>query len=239
MLQKVRVNEVRKWCKDNLGVNDVDKKESVLTEALREIGCKINSIYDVTSCDELRKYLSELILHRHTTQIKNSREYLEVVECLLGYIEWLENENASSAHKSSKNKLLKERDKTIDSLTVAYYLSRVDKEALKQLGYTNYTDAFKKLATILGQKASTIKNMRDEFDPYFDNGRKGWYQRELRGTRKEVFDMYSSVSDRKLAEVVKDILALYSGETSAKVEQPHTRIKIGSNNMKEIRSRKR
>ncbi len=237
-MQKVSVNEFRKWCKDSLEIKDVDQKEGVLVEALRDIGYKINTFYDVTECDELRRYLSELIMHRHAIKTKSSRDYLDAVECLLGYIEWLETGNSSSDDNSSKMDSLKGRDKTIDSLTVAYYLSRVDKEGLNQLGYPNYTEAFKKLAIILGQKASTIKNMRDEFDPYFDNGRKGWYQRELRGTRKEVFEMYSTVSDRKLTEVVKDILALYSGEAVAKVEPPHTRIKIGSNNMKEIRSRK-
>ena len=238
-MQSISFDEFRKWCKENLGLKDADKKESVLTEALKIIGYKINSVFDVRECDELRRYLSELILRRQEIKSQSSREYFDAVECLLGYIEWLETQNIASAGGDRQNDILKDRNKTIDSLTVAYYLSRVDKEALKQLGYPNYAEAFKKLAAILDQKASTIKNMRDEFDPYFDNGRKGWYQRELRGTRKEVFDMYASVSDRKLTELVKDILVLYSGETADKVEPPHTRIKIGSNNMKEIRSRKK
>ena len=237
-MQKNSAIDFRKWCDENLDIKNLEKTEGVLMEALKLVGCKAKSIYDITDCNELRKYISELIVKRHAIKTRNSREYINSVTCLLGYVEWLESIYADKSKDVDIEDRLKARDKTIDSLTVAYYLSRVDKEALKELGYQSYAEAFKRLAIILKQKEATIKNMRDEFDPYFDNGRKGWYKRDLRGTRKEVFDMYSSVSDRELKEVVKEILSLYSGKIEMKEEPPHTRIKIGSNNMKEIRSRK-
>lgn len=64
-----------------------------------------------------------------------------------------------------------------------------DKNALKELGYDKFTAAFEELGKKLQQKPSTVKNMRDEFDPYFDNGRKGWYQKPLSGSHKEIFEI--------------------------------------------------
>ncbi len=237
-MQKNSAIDFRKWCDENLDIKNLEKTEGVLMEALKLVGCKAKSIYDITDCNELRKYISELVVKRHAIKIENSREYANSVMWLIGYVEWLESAYTKNSEDLGIEDRLKTRDKTIDSLTIAYYLSRVDKEALKELGYKNYTEAFKKLADILKQKPATIKNMRDEFDPYFDNGRKGWYQRELVGTRKEVFDKYASVSDRKLTEVVKEILSIYAGEMKNEVKPPHTRLKIGSNNMKEIRSKR-
>lgn len=96
-----------------------------------------------------------------------------------------------------------------DSLTIAYFLSRMDMKGIRMLGYYSYRDVFEDMANILGQKPSTIKNMRDEYDPYFDNRRVGWYQREMRPSRKEVFDLYKNVSDEELLKVVLEILEEY------------------------------
>ena len=43
------------------------------------------------------------------------------------------------------------------------------------LGYKSFTEAFYKIDNILNENPNNIKNMRDEFNPYFDNGRRGWY----------------------------------------------------------------
>ena len=64
------------------------------------------------------------------------------------------------------------------------------------------------------------------------------FWKRLRGTRKEVFDKYAEVSDEELTEVVKGIIEVYLGTVKSSREPPHTRIKIGSNHMKEIRSKK-
>lgn len=92
------------------------------------------------------------------------------------------------------------------ALIVAYYLSKYDRLALKGLGYSSYQSAYEIVGSILRVKANTIKNMRDEFDPLHDNGRRGWYQRELRPSRLAVVYQCGELSEAALSEVVKDIL---------------------------------
>lgn len=102
------------------------------------------------------------------------------------------------------------------ALIVAYYLSKYDHIAVKGLGYSSYQSAYEIVGSILGVKANTIKNMRDEFDPLHDNGRRGWYQRELRPSRLVVVDQCSELSEAALREVVKDILNHSLNEGKAK-----------------------
>lgn len=102
----------------------------------------------------------------------------------------------------------KTRTKKQAGLIVSYYLSRCDMKAVRNLGYKNFTEAFNKIGDILNENPNNIKNMRDEFDPYFSNGRKGWYQRELRASRQEVFDELSQYSDEQVEAIVKDILSM-------------------------------
>lgn len=99
-------------------------------------------------------------------------------------------------------------DKKRTGLIVSYYLSRCNYKAIESLGYKTFAEAFKGIAKCLGENPNNIKNMRDEFDPYFDNGRRGWYQRELRGSRQEVFDELAGLSDEELERKVKRILGM-------------------------------
>lgn len=93
-------------------------------------------------------------------------------------------------------------------LITSYYLSRCDKKAVKALGYRNFTEAFTGIGDLINENPNNIKNMRDEFDPYFDNGRKGWYQRELRASRQAVYDELSSYTDEELELYVKKLLGI-------------------------------
>jgi hypothetical protein len=70
---------------------------------------------------------------------------------------------------------------------------------------------FNGLGDILNEKSNNIKNMRDEFDPYFSNKRKGWYQRPLRASRQQVFDEFENFSDVELELYVKKILGIVKG----------------------------
>ncbi len=93
-------------------------------------------------------------------------------------------------------------------LIVSYYLSRCNNEAVKSLGYGSFREAFEKIGEVLNENPNNIKNMRDEFDPYFDNGRRGWYQRGLGGSRQEIFDEFGNYSDLELEKKVKEILGM-------------------------------
>lgn len=64
-------------------------------------------------------------------------------------------------------------------LIVAYYLSKFNYEALNKLNYKTHREAFNDIGERLEVKPNTLKNRRDDFDSINDNGRKGWYQKEL------------------------------------------------------------
>ena len=91
------------------------------------------------------------------------------------------------------------------ALIVGYYLSRLDKSGYLLLGYSNFSGAVKKIGEILNVKPNTIKNMRDEFDPYHQNRRIGW-KRELRGSRQKTLKAFQDTDDDALVEIVKEIL---------------------------------
>lgn len=91
------------------------------------------------------------------------------------------------------------------ALIVAYYLSRLDKESYGRLGYKTFNETARKIGTILNVKATTIKNMRDEFDHHLQNSRIGW-KRELRGSRLKVFQTLQMTEDDELLEIVKEII---------------------------------
>ncbi len=91
------------------------------------------------------------------------------------------------------------------ALVVAYYLSRLDKEALAKLGYKTFNEAAADIGDILDVKPNTVKNMRDEFDFHLHNKRVGW-RKELKGSRLKVYQMFQMTDDDELTEVIKEIL---------------------------------
>lgn len=92
------------------------------------------------------------------------------------------------------------------ALIVAYYLSKYDKCALQVLNYETFRAAFRDIGERLGIKPNTIKNRRDDFDSIHDNGRSGWYQKELSKSSLEVVGKFEGVSEDALIEIVKEIL---------------------------------
>ena len=92
------------------------------------------------------------------------------------------------------------------ALIVAYYLSKYDRTAYEQLGFSYSTATHEEIGRILGVKPNSIKNMRDEFDPLHDNPRVGWYQRSLRPSRAKVIEAFQALSEEELRDVVLEIL---------------------------------
>jgi hypothetical protein len=95
------------------------------------------------------------------------------------------------------------------ALIVSYYLSKYNRKALNNLGYSTFSQAFEDIGAKLNVRPTSIKNMREEFDPLHPNGRVGWYQRELRPSRFEVVENYSHLSEIALTDIVKEILNKY------------------------------
>lgn len=104
------------------------------------------------------------------------------------------------------------------ALIVAYYLSRFDRDAWKNLGYASFSDAVKNVGRILGVKSTTVKNMRDEFDPYHENVRAGWHQRQLSGSRRRTMQALQDLDQYALYEIVEEILKNTTFRESAESE---------------------
>jgi len=96
---------------------------------------------------------------------------------------------------------------SINALIIAYYLSKFDMLAVKNLGYDRQTEAFDKISEIINIKATTIKNMRDGFDPIHENKRVGWYQKEMTKSRLDIVEEYSNYTEEQLRKTVLDILS--------------------------------
>ena len=85
---------------------------------------------------------------------------------------------------------LNDRDKAI---LIGLYLSKFDEKGLGALGFKGFIEAYNVLALSIKAKPASLKNYRDEFDPYFDNPRKGWHHRKLREFCKSILDQYGSL----------------------------------------------
>lgn len=97
---------------------------------------------------------------------------------------------------------IKNRDKLI---ICGLFLAKFDTLAYKSLGFSSFMEAFNVLGFALQGKPSNIKNYRDEFDPYFDNARKGW-QRDLRAYTKIIFEKYQNMEFEAFKNLISSFL---------------------------------
>lgn len=233
-------SECRKMFESYTGHKYEKDIEDKLMNALSVIGIQVDDLSFETDPLKLRLLLSELILKRNICRSLDSKDYFLACNYLFCFIECFDSpcKNEKKQTKATEKKAQK-NDTTYVSLTVAIFFSKFNEYALKELGYKNYKVAWQTLGEILGQKPATIKNMRDEFDPYFDNGRVGWYQKELIGSRKEIYEKYKDTSKEQLKDIVKSIISNYSNNKDNLEEEKtvHKRIKISSSNMKEIKKK--
>ena len=62
------------------------------------------------------------------------------------------------------------------------------------------------MAYAMGSRPASIKNYRDEFDPLFPNGRKGWHKRPIRGYCLKVFEKYKDLDLESFSSLVKSLV---------------------------------
>jgi hypothetical protein len=70
------------------------------------------------------------------------------------------------------------------------FLSKFDREGLKRLGFSNFSEAYNAMGYALGGKPTSIKNYMQEFDPLFPNNRKGWHKRPMRDHCNEAVERF-------------------------------------------------
>ena len=63
---------------------------------------------------------------------------------------------------------------------IAYYLSKFDMDAVRALGYENFSKAFEGTSSRFGKNNNYMKLRRDEFDVLTGSSRKGGINEHLR-----------------------------------------------------------
>jgi hypothetical protein len=90
------------------------------------------------------------------------------------------------------------------ALIVSYYLSRFDREALANLGFNSFNQAFEETAKRLNVKKNYVKLRRDEFDPAFP-WRTGW-QRPMDPQIIRTIESFQDLGEFDVREIVLKIL---------------------------------
>lgn len=105
---------------------------------------------------------------------------------------------------------------TREKLIVAgLFLSKYDALGLKKLGFDSFAEAFNVIGYALGAKPASIKNYRDEFDPFFPNHRKGWYKRPLREHCRKVLEAHKHTDLETFSSLVKALIGYDDNAWSA------------------------
>jgi hypothetical protein len=81
-----------------------------------------------------------------------------------------------------------------------------DSIGLKALGLDSFAEAFNVIGYALGSKPASIKNYRDEFDPFFPNRRQGWHKRQIRAYCRKLLDEYKSLDLDSFTDLIKSFV---------------------------------
>lgn len=68
----------------------------------------------------------------------------------------------------------------------------------------NQGETIKKIAAILGVKVNTLKNKRDQYDPYCSNTRVGWVQQA--NLSDDIQQVYDQCKSKTKEEMKREIL---------------------------------
>ncbi|PGN62200.1 hypothetical protein CN978_25045 [Priestia megaterium] len=101
---------------------------------------------------------------------------------------------------------------------MAFYLAKFNEDAVQNLGYTGFRNAFNNIGAKLNYSPNSVKNRRDDFDPLFGH-RAGWHQVELGRSNLEIVDSFDHLSEEALRAIVLDLL---DGGSSSEIVLPNT-----------------
>lgn len=104
------------------------------------------------------------------------------------------------------NQHIDEKQSNKIALIIGYYFARFNKSALTALQYKTFSEAFKDIANKISFNQNSIRNMRDEFDPYFENSRVGFKRNQLAPSRQAVFDKFYGFTFEEMTTIVKGFL---------------------------------
>ena len=91
------------------------------------------------------------------------------------------------------------------SIVCGLFLSKFDTKGIAALGFNSFKEAFNVFGSAIQVKPASIKNYRDEFDPFFPNGRKGWHKRNIRKHCERIFETYQSFDLEEMLQLIFSI----------------------------------
>jgi len=95
------------------------------------------------------------------------------------------------------------RDK---SIIAGLYLSKFDLDGLHKLDFDSFSAAFNVIGFALDVQPASIKNYRDEFDPFYPNNRKGWHKRSMRVYCRAIYDEFGGLQLEEFSRLLKKII---------------------------------
>ena len=104
---------------------------------------------------------------------------------------------------------------------IGYGLAKFDNEFVREFGQPTKS-AFARYVVSLGLANTTkaVSNRMDSFDPYFDNGRKGWFQRNQREHIKLFIDsLFGKENVHGFANIVKLYIRELDSSVSFETEE--------------------
>jgi hypothetical protein len=105
-----------------------------------------------------------------------------------------------------------------EAIVIGYAMSRLDIGYLRFRKAQTWRQVFEEAARALSVPSSSIKNLRDEFDPIHSNRRQGWHQRSLRPNRQRILEDLKDVSDDALMALVDRVIARDEEATAEAVD---------------------
>jgi Domain of unknown function (DUF3883) len=92
---------------------------------------------------------------------------------------------------------------------IGYGLAKFDKEFVKQFGFNTKTEFYNYVVRIgICGTTGAIKNRQDMLDPFFNNGRKGWYQKSSQYISRKLYmdSLFVNEDVVSLGNIVKNII---------------------------------
>lgn len=89
---------------------------------------------------------------------------------------------------------------------IGYGLAKFDDDFIRELGFKKKTDFYNHIVDLkIAETVGTVKNRQDLFDPFFDNGRKGWWQKGDAYIHRKIFidSLFGSLDASAYANIVK------------------------------------
>ncbi|MBY5024223.1 DUF3883 domain-containing protein [Streptococcus suis] len=89
---------------------------------------------------------------------------------------------------------------------IGYGLAKFDIQLIKQFGFNTKTDFYQYFVQLgLAETTGVVKQRMDLFDPYFENGRRGWWQKKDVYEHRKLFidSLFGNADVTEFADILK------------------------------------